>query len=170
MSHYCLTKHNFITYYIHNILWHVICQHRSLEKNKKNSSVGASSHSRFSDIPKYPEDAILGVTLPYNADPNADKVNIGVGAYRDDAGFTSVLSAVHQAEERLLSRSLDMEYLPVAGNSFLLVSRNVEMTFQGVLPSEYSDAVFTCAGTRFCQTYSGDCLKKGGRRCQRLHT
>ncbi|CAN8071859.1 unnamed protein product [Agarophyton chilense] len=76
--------------------------------------------SRFAATPRGPEDAILGVTLAYNADPNPNKINLGVGAYRDDAGLPVVLDAVRQAESRILDRSLDMEYLPVAGSHTFL--------------------------------------------------
>lgn len=31
-----------------------------------------------------PPDAILGVTEAFKADPNPKKMNLGVGAYRDD--------------------------------------------------------------------------------------
>lgn len=41
-----------------------------------------------------PPDAILGVTEAYKRDPNPNKVNLGVGAYRDDNGKPYVLSCV----------------------------------------------------------------------------
>jgi aspartate/tyrosine/aromatic aminotransferase len=31
-----------------------------------------------------PPDPILGTALAYKADPSKDKVNLGIGAYRDD--------------------------------------------------------------------------------------
>lgn len=73
--------------------------------------------SRFAAVPKGPEDAILGVTVAYKADPNPKKINLGVGAYRDDNGKPVVLSAVRAAEARLATRNLPMEYLPVAGST-----------------------------------------------------
>ncbi len=70
--------------------------------------------SRFTHVPKAPEDAILGVTLAFKADPNPDKINVGVGAYRTDEGKPLVLEAVRRAEERMLGKT--MEYLPVIGH------------------------------------------------------
>jgi hypothetical protein len=45
--------------------------------NKKFSNV-------FSKITLAPVDPILGTALAYNADKDPRKVNLGVGAYRDD--------------------------------------------------------------------------------------
>jgi aspartate/tyrosine/aromatic aminotransferase len=38
----------------------------------------------FAKIPMAPVDPILGTALAYNADKDSRKVNLGVGAYRDD--------------------------------------------------------------------------------------
>lgn len=72
--------------------------------------------SRFAGTPRGPEDAILGITLAYNADESPHKVNLGVGAYRDDAGLPFVLTPVRIAEKRLAQEEHHMEYLPVIGN------------------------------------------------------
>jgi Aminotransferase class I and II len=42
-------------------------------------------------------------------------MNLGVGAYRDDAGKPYVLESVRIAEKRILDQKLDHEYLPIAG-------------------------------------------------------
>lgn len=41
-----------------------------------------------------PPDAILGVTEAFKADSNPQKMNLGVGAYRDDNGKPYVLPTV----------------------------------------------------------------------------
>ena len=43
-----------------------------------------------------PPDAILGVTEAYKKDTNSKKINLGVGAYRDDNGKPFVLPSVKQ--------------------------------------------------------------------------
>jgi len=43
-----------------------------------------------------PPDAILGVTEAYKKDSNPKKINLGVGAYRDDNGKPFVLPSVKQ--------------------------------------------------------------------------
>lgn len=43
-----------------------------------------------------PPDAILGVTEAYKRDTNEKKINLGVGAYRDDNGKPYVLPSVRK--------------------------------------------------------------------------
>lgn len=62
-----------------------------------------------------PPDAILGVTEAFKKDTNPKKINLGVGAYRDDAGKPFVLPSVLSAEEQLAARKLDHEYAPIHG-------------------------------------------------------
>lgn len=64
-----------------------------------------------------PPDAILGVTEAFKKDTNPKKMNLGVGAYRDDTGKPYVLPSVRKAEEIIMSRGLDKEYLPIGGNA-----------------------------------------------------
>lgn len=62
-----------------------------------------------------PPDAILGVTEAYNRDPNPKKVNLGVGAYRDDDGKPWVLPSVMMAEEQMAAEKVNKEYAPISG-------------------------------------------------------
>lgn len=64
-----------------------------------------------------PPDAILGVTEAYKRDTNPKKINLGVGAYRDDNGNPYVLPTVLKAEQRLRDAKLDKEYSPIGGNA-----------------------------------------------------
>lgn len=62
-----------------------------------------------------PPDAILGVTEAYKRDTHPQKINLGVGAYRDDNGKPFVLPSVITAEKRIIERGLDKEYAPISG-------------------------------------------------------
>ncbi|KIL69653.1 hypothetical protein M378DRAFT_184092 [Amanita muscaria Koide BX008] len=63
-----------------------------------------------------PPDIIFKLTAAFKADTFEKKVNLGVGAYRDDNGKPWVLPVVKKATQRLLSdESLDHEYLPITG-------------------------------------------------------
>lgn len=62
-----------------------------------------------------PPDPILGVTVAFKNDPSPQKMNLGVGAYRDDKGKPFVLSCVRKAEERLFKANKDHEYGPIGG-------------------------------------------------------
>ncbi len=67
------------------------------------------------DTQPAPPDPILGLTEAWKADPNPQKVNLGVGVYQDEQGRTPVLPSVKAAEAALLGRETTKAYLPIAG-------------------------------------------------------
>ena len=69
----------------------------------------------FETISPAPDDSILGLTEAFKKDPNPNKVNLGVGVYKDGGGQTPVLSTVKEAEERLLRSEATKSYLPIDG-------------------------------------------------------
>ena len=52
--------------------------------------------SWFDKVEKGPEDPILGLNLAFQKDAFDKKVNLGVGAYRDDNGKPYVLPCVRE--------------------------------------------------------------------------
>lgn len=62
-----------------------------------------------------PADPILGVAAQFKADPSSTKVNLSIGAYRDNDGKPVVLDSVKRAEQIIKEKKLDNEYLPVEG-------------------------------------------------------
>lgn len=52
--------------------------------------------SSWSNVPQGPPDPILGVTEAFKADKNPKKMNLGVGAYRDDNNKPYVLPSVRK--------------------------------------------------------------------------
>ncbi|CAN7989212.1 unnamed protein product [Ixodes hexagonus] len=87
----------------------------SLHKNAYCGATSLRACSWWSHVEMGPPDAILGVTEAFKKDTNPKKMNLGVGAYRDDAGKPYVLPSVRKAEEILMSRKQDKEYLPIGG-------------------------------------------------------
>ncbi|MCY3992301.1 MAG: aspartate/tyrosine/aromatic aminotransferase [Caldilineaceae bacterium] len=69
----------------------------------------------FETISPAPEDSILGLTEAFKKDQNPNKINLGVGVYKDGGGHTPVLSTVKEAEERLLRSEATKSYLPIDG-------------------------------------------------------
>jgi len=63
-----------------------------------------------------PADSILGLTEAFKADSNPNKVNLGVGVYKDDSGATVILRAVKAAEEIILKEEQTKSYLPISGD------------------------------------------------------
>jgi aspartate aminotransferase len=99
---------------------------------KVNANVPRRSYAidPWGKVQKGPEDPILGVTVAFNKDTNPNKINLGVGAYRDDNGKPFILSAVKkvcitstlrhseallQAEKRIFDSNMNHEYAPIAG-------------------------------------------------------
>ena len=74
-----------------------------------------STTSAWRHVEMGPPDAILGITEAFKRDTDPRKVNLGVGAYRDDANKPWVLPSVKKAEEKLYGERLDHEYLPIHG-------------------------------------------------------
>jgi aspartate/tyrosine/aromatic aminotransferase len=69
----------------------------------------------FETINPAPEDSILGLTVAFQKDSNPNKINLGVGVYKDGNGQTPVLATVKEAEERLLRSEATKSYLPIDG-------------------------------------------------------
>jgi len=72
----------------------------------------------FAHIKEAPIDPILGTTQLFNADTDKRKINLGVGAYRDEAGKPYVLNVIREAEEEMLKElgtKLNKEYATIDG-------------------------------------------------------
>jgi hypothetical protein len=61
-------------------------------------------------------DAILGIAEAYKCCEDPRKVNVCVGAYRDERGMPWVLPSVRAAERLLLEDGDVKEYLPITGD------------------------------------------------------
>ncbi|KAL2214301.1 putative aspartate aminotransferase [Sarocladium strictum] len=70
--------------------------------------------STWSNVPQGPP-AILGITEAFKADKFDKKINLGVGAYRDDAGKPYVLPSVREAEHKVVDAKLNKEYAGITG-------------------------------------------------------
>ena len=56
-----------------------------------------------------------GITEAFKADSHKEKINLGVGAYRDDKGKPYVLPSVRAAEKKVVGSALDKEYAGITG-------------------------------------------------------
>lgn len=70
----------------------------------------------FDTLERQPPDALLAVIGMHRADPRPDKIDVGVGVYRDDGGSTPVMRAVKVAEGRLLNDQVSKSYLGAEGD------------------------------------------------------
>ena len=68
----------------------------SLQRSAAPCLTAVRNASFWSGVEMGPPDAILGVTEAFKRDNNPKKMNLGVGAYRDDNGQPFVLPSVRQ--------------------------------------------------------------------------
>jgi len=71
----------------------------------------------FGHLEPYAGDPILSLNEAFQHDPRADKVNLSIGIYFDDAGRIPVLDCVRRAEAQLLADSAAKSYLPIEGSA-----------------------------------------------------
>ncbi len=71
----------------------------------------------FEKIEAAPADPILGLNEKFLNDPRDDKINLGVGVYKDDNGDTPVLHSVKKAEQRLFDSENSKTYLGIPGSA-----------------------------------------------------
>ena len=69
----------------------------------------------FTQVELAPADPILGLTDEFKADTRTNKVNLGVGIYKNEAGLTPILESVKLAEQRLLKTEESKNYLGIEG-------------------------------------------------------
>lgn len=69
----------------------------------------------FQTIERRPPDPILGLSAAYKSDTNPNKIDLGVGVYKDEEGRTPVVSAIKKAEEKLWQSEDSKSYIAQAG-------------------------------------------------------
>lgn len=70
----------------------------------------------FESLELLPPDPILGIMAAHRNDPNPQKIDLGVGVYKDEQGNTPVLQSVKKAEQQIFDEESSKSYLPPAGN------------------------------------------------------
>ncbi len=67
-------------------------------------------------LPSQAPDALLAVMSAFAADSTSEKVDLGVGVYKDASGATPVMAAVKVAEARLIAEQQSKAYVGPGGN------------------------------------------------------
>jgi aspartate aminotransferase len=68
--------------------------HKSVQARLQQISNQMASPFNSNIVPKAPEDPLFGLMAAYRADTFENKVDLGIGAYRDDNGKPWVLPVV----------------------------------------------------------------------------
>ena len=70
----------------------------------------------LADLPPVQSDSLLQLIALCDADPRPEKIDVGVGVFRDGAGNTPILKVMKEAEQRLLDTQVTKAYLGSAGD------------------------------------------------------
>ena len=70
----------------------------------------------FEKLSLIPPDSILKIISEYNADHRPNKIDLGVGVYRDENGNTPIMSVIKKAETLLTETQTSKAYIGLAGD------------------------------------------------------
>ena len=70
----------------------------------------------FQSLKEQPVDKIMRISQMYKADERAEKIDLGVGVYKDASGLTPVMRAVKAAERKLVEEQNSKVYVALAGD------------------------------------------------------
>ena len=93
-----------------------------------------------------PADPILQIIAEFKADPRPNKIDLGVGVYKDGAGQTVIPKAVKLAEAHLLESQDTKSYLGLLGDVEFSASMT-RLVLGDAAPSERLSAVQTAGGS-----------------------
>ena len=108
-----------------------------------------------------PADSILGLTEAFKKDTNPQKVNLGVGVYKDEQGNTPILASVKAAEKIILAQEQSKSYLPISGDP-VFASEVQKLLFgenSGIISQKLAVTAHAPGGTGALRV-GGELLKK----------
>ena len=100
----------------------------------------------LSNLTAQPQDKILALVGAYQADPRQDKIDLGVGVYKDSTGATPIMRAVKSAEELLWQAQKTKSYVGLAGDPAFSTAM-FELVLDGSVAADRLSAVATPGGT-----------------------
>jgi aspartate/tyrosine/aromatic aminotransferase len=105
-----------------------------------------------------PADAILGLIAEYRDDSRAEKIDLGVGVYRNAAGETPVLNTVKKAERHLVETQTTKSYISTAGEPTFNAAMQT-MTFAGTVAEDRLVTIQTPGGSGSLRVAAGMLLQ-----------
>ena len=119
----------------------------------------------FEALVPSPPDPLLGVLKAFLADPRTDKLDLGVGVYRDQNGVTPVFRAVKAAERRLVETQTSKGYIGADGDAgFTAAARRLLLgeALDGALGGRFA-GFQTCGGVGALRV-GAETVRKAGPR------
>lgn len=118
----------------------------------------------FDTLAAQPADALLSLIALYRADDRPQKIDLGVGVFRNDAGDTPVMRAVKAAEAVLLETQVTKSYLGAEGDT-AYTALLAEIVFGDRTAGERLNGVQTPGGTGALRL-GAELLARAGREAQ----
>ena len=112
----------------------------------------------FESLQAMPADAILGLIAEHRDDPRPNKIDLGVGVYRNAAGETPVLNTVKKAEHRLVGTQTTKAYIGTAGDATFNAAMQA-MTFANAVPDNRLVTIQTPGGSGSLRVAAGMILR-----------
>jgi len=103
----------------------------------------------FEQLKALPADPILGLSIAYQQDANPQKVDLGVGVYKNEKGVTPVLASIRQAQQRLHESEQTKAYQGPGGDA-LFNQRIQTLIFGNALEARLGDRLKTLQAPGGC--------------------
>ncbi len=100
----------------------------------------------FETLKPTPPDKIIALMDLYKADPRTEKLDLGVGVYKDAQGRTPVMRAVKAAEKRLLAEQETKAYVGILGD-LSFIDAMADLAFGDSVPRDRLSGAQTPGGT-----------------------
>jgi aromatic-amino-acid transaminase len=100
----------------------------------------------LSNLTAQPQDKILALMGAYRADPRLDKIDLGVGVYKDATGATPIMRAIKSAEQLLWQVQETKSYVGLAGDPAFSAAM-YDLVLDGAVSADRLSAVATPGGT-----------------------
>ena len=116
-----------------------------------SSSNTNTASDYLSSIPQGAPDAILGIAENFKKCTDPNKVNVCVGAYRDENGKPWILPSVKAAEQVMMDDASEFkEYAPIAGDA-AFGTKAIQFAYGSDADLEVIARVQTLSGTGACR-------------------
>ncbi|MDF1855381.1 amino acid aminotransferase [Pseudooceanicola sp.] len=100
----------------------------------------------FEHLKEQPADKILALMESFKADPRSDKIDLGVGVYKNAEGITPVMRAVKAAERQIWEQQDTKAYTGLAGDP-AFADAMIALVLGGAVARGQVSAVATPGGT-----------------------
>ncbi|WP_299662305.1 amino acid aminotransferase [uncultured Ruegeria sp.] len=104
----------------------------------------------FENLKPQPADKILALMQMYREDPRDQKIDLGVGVYKNAKGITPVMRAVKAAEKRILEEQESKAYTGLAGDP-AFADAMIGLILGNAMSRANIAAVATPGGTGACR-------------------